>query len=288
VITHAPHDLSALDDVSLAAALAAGAGDVLLGLRLQADADRPDGVAVEAGATELRKAGDAAAQAWLAAALAGARPDDAILSEEAADDPRRLTASRVWIIDPLDGTREFGEHRDDGAWRDDFAVHVALWRREGGLAEGAVALPACDVLYSSGRPVTPDADASRAVLEGARRLRITVSRSRPPEVAARLAERDDVELVPMGSTGVKVARVLDGTVDAYVHAGGQHEWDSAAPVAVALAAGFVATRLDGSPLVYNQPTPWSPDLVVCHPRLAAHLRTLLGWAGVEPNDAGAA
>jgi 3'(2'), 5'-bisphosphate nucleotidase len=288
VITHAPHDLSALDDVSLAAALAAGAGDVLLGLRLQADADRPDGVAVEAGATELRKAGDAAAQAWLAAALAGARPDDAILSEEAADDPRRLTAARVWIIDPLDGTREFGEHREDGGWREDFAVHVALWRRDAGLAQGAVALPACDIVYSSGTPVTPSAVAPRDVLEGARRLRIAVSRSRPPEVASRLAERDDVELVPMGSTGVKVARVLDGTVDAYVHAGGQHEWDSAAPVAVALAAGFVATRLDGSPLVYNQPTPWSPDLVVCHPRLAPHLRSLLTAAGVEPADAGAA
>ena len=286
MITHAPHDLSALDDVDLAAALAAGAGDVLLGLRLQADADRPDGVAAEAGAADLRKAGDAAAQAWLASALAGARPDDAILSEEAADDPRRLTASRVWIIDPLDGTREFGEHRDDGGWRDDFAVHVALWRRDGGLAEGAVALPACDVVYSSGRAVAPDADAARAVLEGARPLRVAVSRSRPPEVAARLAERDDVELVPMGSTGVKVARVLDGTVDAYVHAGGQHEWDSAAPVAVAVGSGFVATRLDGSPLVYNQPTPWSPDLVVCHPGLAPRLRELLTAAGVP--EAGAA
>ena len=125
------------------------------------------------------------------------------------------------------------------------------------------------------------------MLEGRRPLRIAVSRSRPPEVAARLAERDDVELVPMGSTGVKVSRVLDGTVDAYVHAGGQHEWDSAAPVAVALASGFVATRLDGSPLVYNQPSPWSPDLVVCHPALAAHLRRLLGEAGVEPAEGGA-
>jgi 3'(2'), 5'-bisphosphate nucleotidase len=280
VITHAPHDLSALDDARLAAALAAGAGDVLLGLRLQADADRPDGEPVDAGATELRKAGDAAAQAWLARALAGARPGDAILSEEAADDPRRLTADRVWIIDPLDGTREFGEHRDDGRWRDDFAVHVALWRRDAGLSDGAVALPACEVVFSSGERVVPDADAPRVVLAGGRPMRIAVSRSRPPEVAATLALRADVELVPMGSTGVKVSRVLDGTVDAYLHAGGQHEWDSAAPVAVALASGFVATRLDGSPLVYNQPDPWSPDLVVCHPGLAAHLRALLAAAGV--------
>jgi 3'(2'), 5'-bisphosphate nucleotidase len=280
VITHAPHDLSALDDVRLAAALAAGAGDVLLGLRLQADADRPEGEPVDAGATELRRAGDAAAQSWLARALADARPGDAILSEEAADDPRRLTAERVWIIDPLDGTREFGEHRDDGGWRDDFAVHVALWRRDEGLAGGAVALPACDVVYSSGERLVPDPDAAREVLAGVRPMRIAVSRSRPPEVAARLAERDDVTLVPIGSTGVKVSRVLDGTVDAYVHAGGQHEWDSAAPVAVALASGFVATRLDGSPLVYNQPDPWSPDLVVSHPGLAARLRSLLAAAGV--------
>jgi 3'(2'), 5'-bisphosphate nucleotidase len=281
VITHAPHDLSALDDVRLAAALAAGAGDVLLGLRLQADADRPDGEAVDTGATELRKAGDAAAQSWLADNLAAARPEDAVLSEEAADDPRRLTAARVWIIDPLDGTREFGEHRDDGRWRDDFAVHVALWRRDAGLAGGAVALPGCDVVYSSGQRVIADPDAAAAVLARSRPLRIAVSRSRPPVVATRLAERDDVELVPMGSTGVKVARVLDGTVDAYVHAGGQHEWDSAAPVAVARASGFVATRLDGSPLVYNQPVPWSPDLVVCHPGLTRLVRTMLAAAGVD-------
>ena len=282
MITHAAHDLSALDDARLAAALAAGAGEVLLGLRLQADADRPDGDHPDAGAPDLRRAGDAAAQAWLATALAEARPGDAILSEEAADDPVRLTAERVWIIDPLDGTREFGEHYEDGRWRDDFAVHIALWRRDGGLTEGAVALPACDVVHSSGMRIPADETAARAVLGGSRPLRVAVSRSRPPEVAARLAERSDVALVHLGSTGVKVSRVLDGTVDAYVHAGGQHEWDSAAPVAVALASGFVATRLDGSPLVYNQPDPWSPDLLVCHPALAAHLRQRLADAGIEP------
>ncbi len=83
----------------------------------------------------------------------------------------------------------------------------------------------------------------------------------------------------MGSVGVKIARVLDGTVDAYVHAGGQHEWDSAAPVAVALASGFTATRLDGSPLAYNRPDPWSPDLVVCHPGLEGRVRELLACGG---------
>jgi 3'(2'), 5'-bisphosphate nucleotidase len=269
VITHAPRDLSALDDVRLAAALAAGAGEVLLELRRDAG-----------GVDDLRKAGDARAQAWLADALAGARPDDAILSEEAADSPRRLQAARVWIIDPLDGTREFGERLEDGAWRDDFAVHVALWTRDAGLAGGAIALPAGGVTYSTGSPVTPDPGAADAVLRGRRPLRVAVSRTRPPQVATTMAERGDVQLVPMGSTGAKVARVLDGTVDAYVHAGGQHEWDSAAPAAVALASGFTATRLDGSPLVYNQPTPWSPDLVVCHPALSAHLRRLLTDAGV--------
>jgi len=275
VITHAPRDLSALDDARLAAALAEGAGAVLLDLRRDAD-----------HAGDLRKAGDACAQAWLAEALAGARPDDAVLSEEAADDARRLQASRVWIIDPLDGTREFGEQLEDGAWRDDFAVHVALWTRGAGLAGGAIALPACAMTFASDQPVAPDPSAADAVLGASRPMRIAVSRTRPPQVASVMASRGGVDLVPMGSTGAKVARVLDGTVDAYVHAGGQHEWDSAAPVAVALASGFTATRLDGSLLVYNQPTPWSPDLVVCHPALTAHLRGLLADAGVAGADRG--
>ena len=275
--THAARDLSALDDVRLAAALAEGAGEVLLQLRRDADATD---WSITDRAGDLRKAGDAGAQAWLAAALTGARPTDAVLSEEAVDDPRRLLADRVWIIDPLDGTREFGERLEHGGWRNDFAVHVALWRRDTGLAGGAVALPACGVTYSSGTPVLPDPTAAAEVLGGMRPIRVAVSRTRPPEVAQAIADRGDVNLIPMGSTGAKVARVLDGTVDAYVHAGGQHEWDSAAPVVVAQAAGFVATRLDGSPLVYNQPRPWSPDLVVCHPALTAHLRALLAAAGV--------
>jgi 3'(2'), 5'-bisphosphate nucleotidase len=281
VITHAPHDLSGLDDARLAAALAAGAGEALLRLRALADTG-----SVAGEASELRRAGDATAQGWLAAALAETRPDDAVLSEEAADDPRRLAADRVWIIDPLDGTREFAEHADAGGWRDDFAVHVALWRRGPGLVAGAVALPACGAVLASHDPLVADGAVADAVLGGHRPLRVAVSRTRPPEVARRLAERDDVRLEPMGSVGVKIARVLDGTVDAYVHAGGQHEWDSAAPVAVALASGFVATRIDGSPLVYNQPNPWSPDLLVCHPALATRLRELLSWSGVGPGREG--
>jgi len=272
-----------LPDGELAVALAEGAGAVLRGLR--ADVDAAGGGFV---AAELKDAGDAAGQAWLAAALAHARPDDAVLSEEAKDVGSRATADRVWIIDPLDGTREFAERFADddraGEWRDDFAVHVALWERAAGrpdgLAAGAVGLPARDAVPSTAAPGAGRSDAD-AVLAGRRPLRIAASRSRPPEFVRALAERSDVELVPMGSAGVKVVSVVDGTVDAYVHAGGQYEWDSAAPVAVALAAGLECTRLDGTPLVYNRQDPWLPDLFVCHPALAARLRAALTAVGVD-------
>ncbi|MCZ2261516.1 inositol monophosphatase family protein, partial [Isoptericola sp. QY 916] len=125
------------------------------------------------------------------------------------------------------------------------------------------------------------ADDTDAVLAGRRPLRLAASRSRPPQFVQDLAARDDVELVPMGSAGVKVVSVVDGTVDAYVHAGGQYEWDSAAPVAVALAAGLVCTRLDGTPLEYNRQDPWLPDLFVSHPAVAAHLRAALTEVGVD-------
>jgi 3'(2'), 5'-bisphosphate nucleotidase len=276
VITRAPLDRSALDDVRLAATLAAGAGEVLLALRARVDAGE-----LPADPDALRCAGDAESQAWLAAALSAARAGDAVLSEEAADDPRRLAADRVWIVDPLDGTREFAERHPDGSWRDDFAVHVARWQRGAGLTAAAVALPARGRVLDTGAPGHPDAALAAEVLAGRRPIRFAVSRSHPSDLAGRLAARDDVELVAMGSSGVKVAAVVEGSVDAYVHAGGQHEWDTAAPVGVALAAGFTATRLDGSPLAWNQPRPWSPDLVVCAPALATHVRALLAWAGVE-------
>ncbi|GGM27494.1 3'(2'),5'-bisphosphate nucleotidase CysQ [Promicromonospora citrea] len=267
-----------LDDDALAHALAAGAAEVLLALRAEVDAA---GGSFEA--RPFKDAGDAAAQAWLAEALAAARPADAVLSEEAADDPARLTADRVWIIDPLDGTREFAERpapdASAGQWRDDFAVHVALWQRGVGLTAGAVALPARGQVPTTADGVTTD-DRSAAVLAGERPLRLAASRSRPPEFVAALAERDDVELVPMGSAGVKVLAVADGTVDAYVHAGGQYEWDSAAPVAVARSRGLVCTRLDGAQLEYNRESPWLPDLFVCPPALVAHLRGLLDTVGV--------
>ncbi len=266
------------DDARLAAALAAGASEILLALRARADT----GAAPRDG-FDLGRAGDLASQAWLAAALAEQRPDDAVLSEEAEGDPARLAARRVWIIDPLDGTREFAEVDPDGTRRTDFAVHVALWEAGRGLTVGAVTLPARGRACDSATVDLVRDGSARDVLAGSRPLRVAVSRTRPPAIVGHLAHRPDVELVPMGSTGVKVMAVVDGLVDAYVHAGGQYEWDSAAPVAVAHAAGLHATRLDGSPLVYNLPDPWLPDLLVCHPALVAHLRRLLAEAG--PDDA---
>ncbi|MGH9249833.1 MAG: 3'(2'),5'-bisphosphate nucleotidase CysQ [Acidimicrobiales bacterium] len=240
-----------LDD-ELARRLAAEAGRLMLHVR---------GARPSADARSLRDAGDRAAQDFLSIELADMRPHDAVLSEEAVDDPRRLTARRVWIVDPLDGTREFSEGRAD------WAVHVALWC-DGELTVGAVALPGLAMVLSTAepppRPVAGDGP-----------LRIAVSRTRPPVLAEHLADRCGAELVPMGSAGYKVAAVVLGEVDAYLHAGGQYEWDSAAPVAVARAAGLHASRLDGSALRYNQPEPYLPDLVVCRPELADALLTAI-------------
>jgi 3'(2'), 5'-bisphosphate nucleotidase len=232
-------------DVEVAEAAARAAGEVLLDLR-----DRG-----ELTGRALGDAGDAAAQQAIAEVLRAHRPDDVVFSEEAVDDPRRLQADRVWIVDPLDGTREYG---DPG--RHDWAVHVALWSH-GDLDASAVALPALDeVLLTSPAPVLPP----RA--DGA--VRIAVSRTRPPAEATAVAASLGAELVPLGSAGYKTVAVARGEVDAYVHSGGQYQWDSAAPVAIARAAGLVTCRLDGSPLVYNAPDPYLPDLVVCRPELA--------------------
>ena len=233
-----------LDDHAFARALAERAGDLLLELR-QSMAEGP----------RLRDEGDRRSHELLASELRAARPGDAVLSEEAKDDPGRLNSRRVWIVDPLDGTREFGELD-----RTDWAVHVAL-ADEGRLVAGAVALPARGMTFgtSPAPEVAPRRDGP---------LRIAVSRTRPPDIAGQVATRLDATLVPMGSAGAKVMAVLLGEVDAYLHAGGQWEWDSAAPVAVALAAGLHASRLDGAPLLYNQPRPWLPDLLVCRSEIA--------------------
>lgn len=234
-----------MNDHQLAAHLAAEAGRLLLRVREEL---------ADASGAERKAAGDQRSHDFLMAALASERPDDAVLSEEGADNPVRLSAERVWIVDPLDGTREFSE-----LGRDDWAVHVALWQ-SGDLAAGAVALPARDTTLAT--PAVP----APSAYSGA--PRIAVSRSRPPAVAEAVRERLDGVLVPMGSAGVKVASVIQGIADVYVHAGGQYEWDSAAPVAVARAAGLHTSRIDGSPLVYNRPDPLLPDLVVCRPEYA--------------------
>lgn len=269
-------DLSELADLAVATAQAAG--ELLLRLRSEQDGHprtEPAAPSEEAGAAGLsgpaglRAAGDRGAHELIAAALAAARPGDVVLSEEAADDPARLHARRVWIVDPLDGTREFGE-----PGRVDWAVHIALWDADvDELVLGVVGLPALGVVRDSTR-VTPPAP------RGSGPVRIAVSRSRPPAVAVAVATALDAELVPLGSAGYKVAAVVSGEVDAYVHAGGQYQWDSAAPVALARAAGLHTSRLDGSPLRYNGPDLFVPDLVVTRPELAAPvLRAAAGLAG---------
>jgi 3'(2'), 5'-bisphosphate nucleotidase len=243
------------EDVELAAELASEAGRLLLELReLGLDAD------------ELRKAGDHQSNEYLLGRLAQDRPGDVVLSEEGADDPARLRAERLWIVDPLDGTREFGEPP-----RTDWAIHVALWSL-GSLVAGAVALPGLGhVLVSDPPHSLPDV--------GRRNLRLVVSRTRPPAVTEAVAGDLDAEIVSMGSAGAKAVSVLLGDNDVYLHGGGQYEWDSAAPVAVCTAAGLHASRADGSPLVYNQPHPWLPDLIVCRAELAERTLAAIAAAG---------
>ncbi len=221
----------------------------------------------------LKDAGDQAAHELLVALLAEHRPADAVLSEEGRDDKARLGADRVWIVDPLDGTREFSEPP-----REDWAVHVALWARSGAdageLVAGAVAQPGLGTTFHTGQPPTVPARTSD-------RPRIAVSRTRPPAFVQALAEEIDAELVPMGSAGAKVISVARDVTDAYVHAGGQYEWDSAAPVAVARSAGLFTSRVDGSPLVYNQDDVLLPDLIVCRPELADRIVDFVRRHGTE-------
>lgn len=232
-------------DDAVARAVAEAAGALLLDVRRSGGPD-PGG------------AGDRRSHRFIVDELARLRPEDPVRSEEGAgeDGPRRAAggSGRLWIVDPLDGTREFSEGLGE------FAVHVAL-SVDGRPTAGAVALPALDLVLATDRPpVLPPAQPGR--------LRIAVSRSRPPALARAVADRLGATLVPMGSAGYKIAAVLRGEVDIYLHGGGQYEWDSAAPVAVALAAGAHASRLDGSPLRYGQPDAWLPDLLVCRRELA--------------------
>jgi 3'(2'), 5'-bisphosphate nucleotidase len=251
------------DDHSFAAWLADAAGDRLLAVR---------GQGLEGRA--LKDAGDAAAHELLMRLLSEHRPGDAVLSEEGSDDKARLSSSRVWIVDPLDGTREFSEPP-----RDDWAVHVALWH-DGDLVAGAVAQPALGQTFHTGAPPAVVGLGDPGHRAG-RPPRIAVSRTRPPAFVTALAEQLDAELVPMGSAGVKMMSVVRDVADAYVHAGGQYEWDSAAPVAVARSAGLFTSRVDGSPLEYNRDDVYLPDVVVCRPELSAPILEFIAQHGVD-------
>ena len=226
------------DDAKLAAQLAETAGQLLLKIR-------------EAGVLTgkaLGKAGDETANQFLIHAIGEQRPDDGLLSEESKDTKERLSKSRVWIIDPVDGTREYGEGRAD------WAVHVAL-AIDGRPEIGAVALPNLDMVLRSDQPNTVPAAPEK--------LRMVVSRTRPAAEAVAVAEMINAELVPMGSAGAKAMAIVRGEADIYLHTGGQYEWDSCAPIAVAAAHGLHVSRVDGTPLIYNQSDVFMPDLLIC-------------------------
>ncbi|QDH33118.1 3'(2'),5'-bisphosphate nucleotidase CysQ [Porphyrobacter sp. YT40] len=237
--------VAAMSDAELAAHLAETAGRLLVDVRASG---------VFTGKA-LGKAGDATANEFLCHAIRHARPDDGLLSEEEKDDTRRCAQRRVWIVDPVDGTREYGEARAD------WAVHVAL--AVDGIAQvGAVALPGLDggIVLRSDQP--------RPLPAMAERPRFLVSRTRPAAEAQAVAQALDGELVPMGSAGAKAMAVVRGEAEIYLHSGGQYEWDSCAPVAVAAAHGLHCSRIDGSPLIYNQADTYMPDLLICRPEWA--------------------
>lgn len=243
-----------MSDTTTAIELARGAGELL---RAFQESLSPE----QLGTQAAKDQGDQLSQQFLAEQLTSLRPRDSVLSEEATDSTDRLSSERVWIIDPLDGTREFSEGRDD------WAVHVALWV-DGELTAGAVALPGDDLVLSTrDQPLT---------FTRPRKIRLAVSRSRATPLVQKLATALDAELIGMGSAGYKVAAVVRGKADLYVHSGGQYEWDSAAPVAVARHAGLFTSRINGDPLMYNQADPYLPDLLVCNPHLSATTLELLG------------
>lgn len=237
-------------DSAFAAEIAQEAGRALLELRAGFGP-----IADEAHRRELKDAGDRLAQQILSDRLTAQRPEDAVLSEEATDSEDRLAADRVWIIDPLDGTNEFGEHG-----RQDWAVHIALWERDR-LTAGAVSLPALGLTFATDpAPVLPDQLRSRP--------RLITSRNRNPYSAVVIAQALDCDAIRLGSAGAKAMAVVVGEADIYVHDGGMYQWDSAAPAAVAAAAGLHVSRIDGSPLVYNERDPWLPDFIICRQQYA--------------------
>ncbi|WP_375428113.1 3'(2'),5'-bisphosphate nucleotidase CysQ [uncultured Sphingomonas sp.] len=239
-----------MTDAELARSIAREAGELLLRIRKTSGLTGP----------ALGDEGDARANALILARLAAERPGDSVLSEESFDDQARCLTPRVWIVDPLDGTREYREGRDD------WAVHVAL-AVDRAAAAGAVALPALGRMLASDKVAPPSPVPARP--------RMVVSRSRPPAVATAVARALDAEVIAMGSAGAKAMAVVAGAADIYLHEGGQFEWDNCAPAAVALAHGYHASRIDGAPLVYNCPDPRLPDLLICHPAIASRVLELV-------------
>jgi len=254
--------MSHAEDAALARRIADAAGAVLLALR---DSGLFEGKA-------LGQAGDRVANTLILEALARERPEDAVLSEESADDKTRCTCSRVWIVDPLDGTREYSEGRSD------WAVHVAL-AIDGEPAIGAVALP--------GLGLTLATDSPPAIPAPNEPLRMLVSRTRPAREATAVAEQIGAELLPMGSAGAKAMAVVRGEADIYLHSGGQYEWDSCAPIAVAAASGLHVSRIDGTPLVYNCENVYLPDLLICRRDLADRILALVAGLAAQPTQTGA-
>ncbi len=242
-----------MNDVALARAVASEAGALLLAIRAAGDCS----------GRALGDRGDAEANTLILERLRAARPDDFILSEESADDRARCAASRVWIVDPLDGTREYAEGLDD------WAVHIGL-ATDGRPAAGAVAVPALGRVYATDDPLRPRSPCAP--------LTIAVSRTRAPEIARCTAEAMGAAMLAMGSAGAKAMAVVEGRADAYLHDGGQYEWDNCAPAAVALAAGLHASRIDGSPLIYNCENPLLPDLLICRKEIAAEMLSAIAEA----------
>ena len=240
-----------MTDAELAAHLAQVAGRILLEVRASGMFE----------GKSLGKAGDETANQFLCHAIRAQRPDDGLLSEESKDTAERLSKKRVWIVDPVDGTREYGEERSD------WAVHVALCV-DGRPETGAVALPGLGEVLRSDTP--------GALPPAAQTPRMLVSRTRPASEAVAVADTIGAELVPMGSAGAKAMAVVRGEAEIYLHTGGQYEWDSAAPVAVALAHGLHASRIDGSPLIYNQQDTYMPDLLICRPEWSERVLAEVG------------
>jgi 3'(2'), 5'-bisphosphate nucleotidase len=239
-----------MNDTELAAHLAQVAGKLLLDVRASG----------LLSGKALGNAGDQTANQFLCHAIREQRPDDGLLSEEEKDNPERLSKSRVWIIDPVDGTREYGEERTD------WAVHIAL-AIDGKPVIGAVALPGLDLVLRTDQPQQlPTAPATP---------RMVVSRTRPAKEAVEVAEKIGAELVPMGSAGAKAMAIVRGEAEIYLHTGGQFEWDSCAPAAVAAAHGLHVSRIDGTPMVYNQADVYMPDLLICRPEWAEKVLKLV-------------